>query len=126
MWYWFTMSLCNVLIPLIMILAGYMMEKHTPGKINHIIGYRTKRSMKNKDTWDFAHKLCGRLWWKAGWITIIPSGLIMVFLLHGNDKTISVATLFLEGIQIAVLFISILFVEKGLKENFDENGNKIE
>ena len=36
------------LIPIMMIIIGYFMYKHPPKKINHIVGYRTSKSMKNK------------------------------------------------------------------------------
>ena len=66
MWFWWFIFVCDLLIPIIMITAGNMMWKHAPKKINRIIGYRTARSMKNIDTWNFAQKHCGRLWWKIG------------------------------------------------------------
>lgn len=62
MWFWWFMFCCNLLIPAIFIFAGRMMWKHYPKEINDILGYRTKRSMKNIDTWKFAHEYCGRLW----------------------------------------------------------------
>ena len=62
MWMFITMSICNLLIPLIMLLGGYLMYKKPPKEINNVVGYRTKMSKKNKDTWEFAHNYCGRLW----------------------------------------------------------------
>ena len=41
------MLFCNMIVPAITILAGWFMWKHSPKEINSIIGYRTKRSMKN-------------------------------------------------------------------------------
>ena len=29
--------------------------------VNFVFGYRTSMSMKNKDTWEFAHKYCGKV-----------------------------------------------------------------
>lgn len=52
--YWWSMLSCDCIIPIIMILYGRMMWKHYPKKINNYTGYRTKRSMKNADTWKFA------------------------------------------------------------------------
>ena len=47
------------------------MWKHCPKHINGMLGYRTTRSMKNMDTWKFAHDYCGKLWWKIGWVMIL-------------------------------------------------------
>ena len=49
------MFLCNLLMPSIMVIAGYCMYKNPPKEINGLIGYRTAMSEKNKDTWAVAH-----------------------------------------------------------------------
>ncbi len=72
MWFWWFMFCCDILTPIVMIIYGRMMWKHPPKKINGLSGYRTSRSMKNMETWIFAHKYCGKLWWIIGWITLIP------------------------------------------------------
>ena len=42
MWFWWFLFVCNLIVPIIMIVAGRMMWKHSPGKINRVYGYRTK------------------------------------------------------------------------------------
>lgn len=76
MWFWWFMFVFDLLIPALMIISGKMMWKHPPKTINGIIGYRTARSMKNRDTWKYAHDYCGRLWWKIGWVLLLPSVII--------------------------------------------------
>lgn len=71
MWFWWFMLMCNLLLSIIMIIAGRMMWKHCPKEINGIYGYRTKRSRKYQDTWKFAHEYFGRLSWKLGIIMLI-------------------------------------------------------
>ena len=66
MWFWWFILICDCIIPAIMIIAGRMMWKHCPKKINGVVGYRTKMSMINMDTWRFAHDHAGKLWWKVG------------------------------------------------------------
>ena len=46
----------DLLVPAIMLIAGYFMHKHPPKNINYIVGYRTARSMRNMDAWQFAQK----------------------------------------------------------------------
>ena len=62
MWFWWFILICDCIIPAIMIIAGRMMWKHCPKKINGVVGYRTKMSMINMDTWRFAHDHAGKLW----------------------------------------------------------------
>ena len=76
MWFWWFILICDCLIPAIMIIAGRMMWKHCPKKINGVVGYRTKMSMINMDTWRFAHDHAGKLWWKVGIGLLGPTMLI--------------------------------------------------
>ena len=125
MWFWIAMFICNMLIPVIMIISGYMMYKHTPKSINGVYGYRTRRSMKNMDTWKFAHDYCGRIWLKAGSMILIPSVLLQLPFMHSSEDVIGVMTLIIETIQIGVLMVPVYFKEKALKETFDDAGNRI-
>lgn len=123
MWFWIAMFICNLLIPILMIAAGNMMYKHTPKKINGIYGYRTSRSMKNGETWKFAHDYCGKLWFKWGSILTIPTIIAMLPFIHSSDNVIGIVTLIIESIQIIVLIGAIFLVESALKKNFDDSGN---
>ena len=82
----YVLFICNLLIPVVVIVTGRIMWKHYPKNINGLVGYRTTRSMKNMDTWKFAHDYCGKLWWKIGWVMIIPSALIHIPLYHSDKK----------------------------------------
>ena len=85
----FLMLLFNLLIPAVMIIAGRIMHKHCPKDINWIYGYRTARSMKNMDTWTFAHEYCGKLWWKIGWWMLVPSVLVMIPFWNSSEETVA-------------------------------------
>ncbi|SFB35390.1 SdpI/YhfL protein family protein [Acetitomaculum ruminis DSM 5522] len=122
--FFIVMFICNMLIPLIMILCGYFMWKHPPKKINWAIGYRTKMSMKSKDTWKFAHDYCGRLWFKIGLILLIPTGIVQIPFIHSSDDVIGIMTLVIETVQIVFLFVSLIPVEIKLRKIFDGNGNR--
>ena len=122
MWMFITMSICNLLIPLIMLLGGYLMYKKPPKEINSVVGYRTKMSKKNKDTWEFAHNYCGRLWLKIGIVLFVLTFIVQIPFVHASDNAIGNMTLIVETAQIVVLLGSIIPVEQALKKTFDENG----
>ena len=124
MWFWWFMFVCNLLIPVLMIVCGKMMWKHAPKNINGIIGYRTTRSMKNMDTWKFAHDYCGRLWWKIGWIMLIPSIIVQFPFFNSDDNMIGVVGGILCTIQCVILIISIFPTERALKRNFTDDGTR--
>ena len=122
MWFWRFMLVCDLLVPITMILCGRMMWKHAPEKINGVMGYRTSRSMKNMDTWKFAHDYCGRLWWKIGWIMLIVS-VIIYFPIHGkSDHVIGWTGGILTMLQCVVLIVSIIPTERALKKTFNREG----
>lgn len=66
------------IIPATMLLCGSVWKKHPPADINNSYGYRTRRSMRNKETWDFAHRICAREWIRLGWLTVILTAVIFV------------------------------------------------
>ena len=93
MWFWWFILICDCLIPAIMIIAGRMMWKHCPKKINGVVGYRTKMSMINMDTWRFAHDHAGKLWWKVGIGLLGPTMLIHIPFYGASDDTIGILSI---------------------------------
>lgn len=124
MWFWWYMLLFDSLIPLLMLIAGRIMWKRCPKRINGLLGYRTSRSMKNMDTWKFAHEYCGRLWWKLGFIMLVPSVLIHIPFYHGDENMIGILGTILITAQCIVLIASIFPTEAALKKTFHEDGTR--
>ena len=122
MWFWWFMFCCDILIPVVMIAWGWMMWKHCPKNINGLIGYRTSRSMRNMDTWNFSHEYCGKLWWKTGWIILIPSIIFHIPFYGTDDSTIGVVGGILVTIQVIILIASLFSTERALKRNFTDDG----
>jgi uncharacterized membrane protein len=114
----------NILVPAVMILAGYMMYKYPPTSINGVIGYRTKRSKLNIDTWKFAHHYCGKLWLKIGVLVLLLTILIQIPLFKAGEDIIGKVSLIIAMVQVVIILCSIYPVEKALRKNFDENGNR--
>ncbi len=124
MGYVIAMFIFNLLIPVLMIIFGRIMYKHAPKSINGVYGYRTSMSMKNEDTWKFAHDYCGRLWYKIGLIMLIPSVLVQLPFVKSSTDTIGIMTVVLETVQICVMIASIFPTEKALRKTFDKYGNR--
>lgn len=122
MGFWWFMLICTLLTPLLMIIAGRMMWKHCPRSINSIFGYRTARSMLNMDTWRFAHDNCGRLWWKLGWLLLIPTLLVFICLTHASQNLLAGVGLGLCMIQLVVLVTSLIPTERALRQAFLPDG----
>jgi uncharacterized membrane protein len=124
MWFWWFMFISDLLIPLLMIICGRMMWKNPPKSVNGIIGYRTPRSMKNMDTWNFAQDYCGRLWWKMGWIMLIPSIMVQLPFYNSSVGTIGIVDGILCTVQGVIMIVSIIPTETALRRNFTDEGTR--
>ena len=124
MWFWWFMFVCNLLIPVILIIAGRMMWKHCPKKINTVYGYRTKRSMKNMDTWRFAHNYCGKLWWKIGWVSLFPSVVVQIPFFESSEDVIGIVGGIICTVQVVILMATVFQTEAALKKTFNDDGTR--
>lgn len=121
------MFIMLLLIPAVMVGFGAYFMRHAPKKINYVFGYRTARSMKNEDTWKFAHKLIGKIWLVCGTLLLVGGVVFFFVFASGKDENAaSIASLVILGVQLLVLMCSIIPTEIALKKNFDENGNRKE
>jgi len=114
----------NLLIPAIMLGSGKLFLKKAPKDINWIFGYRTTMSMKNEDTWDFAHKVAGAFWLKWGWITLAVTVVTMLLILNKSDEVISIVGCIILFAQMIPLITVIPHTEKALRNTFDKDGNR--
>lgn len=115
---------CNLLVPLIMIGFGWRFMKKPPKDINGIYGYRTSMSMKNQDTWDFAHRTCGRVWWIVGWVMLPLAVLAHVRTLPYSEGDMGFLCAAVTSLEAVVLILTIIPVEWALYKNFDKDGTR--
>lgn len=124
MGFWIFMLVINLLLPLTMLGFGKAFSKRGPGKINGIYGYRTTMSMKNEDTWHFAHVHFGKQWYKLGWIILAGSVAVMLLVSGGNEDTVGLVGGVLCTVQCIVMMLPIFSTEAALKKTFDKNGRR--
>lgn len=124
MGFWIFCLAMVLLIPVIMLIIGRFFLRRPPRRINHLCGYRTPRSMKNQATWDFAHKTCGRIWFRVGLVLLPVSAAAMAPSLGRDVDTVGIWCAVVTLVQVGVLVGSIVPVERALKRNFDEFGRK--
>ena len=123
MGFWISMMIVSLVIPFTMIGFGKYFIKNAGVKgINMTFGYRTPMSVKNNDTWRFAHIYVGKLWRVAGWAMIPFSVAVMVFVIGKDINTVGWFSAALTGVQIVFLVLPIIPTEITLRKNFDNNG----
>lgn len=123
--FWVFMAVVSLFIPIIMVIFGKSFLKAAPKEINGIYGYRTAMSMKNQDTWEFAHKHFGKVWFYAGLI-LLPLNIIpLLFVIDKGTDLISTVGTVVCMVDIFVMLLSIIPTERSLKKNFDSDGNRM-
>lgn len=121
MGFWIFMLLMDLLIPLTMVGFGRLFMTKSPSNISAMFGYRTTMSMKNKDTWEFAHKYCGRLWFRWG-LALLPLSVIpLVLVLNKGANVVGTVGGIVCTVQLVPLIGSIFPTEAALKKEFDKN-----
>jgi uncharacterized membrane protein len=109
------MFLPQLVLSVVFIIAGLLMAKYPPRKINPLYGYRTRRSMQSQEAWNYAQRVSSR--------RIVLSGIAGIFVFIAAWMLE-----FNEGIQvilmIATLFLSLVYVvynvERNLKKKFPD------
>ena len=121
---WFFMLFIAIVLPFIMFMSSFYFIAGGPKNINNIFGYRTGRSMNNKDTWIFAHEYCGKLWLKVSIVFILASIVIMLCLIKTDQRVFVTVGFVIFIAEFVTLFFTINKTEKALADNFDIKGNR--
>ena len=112
----YVMVLVSFLIPALMLLFGPAMWKCPSGEVDKWYGYRTKRSLKSPEAYVFAQVKIGKIWTAAG--GILAALTLAVILILGANRFAEAAALPALGIQLGVMLLSLLPVERALKKKY--------
>ncbi len=125
---------CDLLVPVSMLVCGLLFLKRPPKKRNYYTaygtkikftyGYRTRMSSINAETWAFAQKLCGKIWYRAGLIMLPLSVLAHLPVLGRGIGAFGTFASALVAVQCAVMVGSIIPVETALRRTFNNDGSR--
>ena len=100
-----------VLIGPIFIIAGIILLKFPPKKINYLYGYRTKNSMKSEANWNFSQKYSARIMVILG---LIYSSFLLILANFKINETIGL--ILSLGLMFIMCFGIFYLTEKKLKK----------
>ena len=120
MGFWLSMLAVDLLIPAVMIFLGRRFLTKPPKKINSLHGYRTDRSMRDQQSWDFAQAYCGGLWKKTGKLLLL-SAAPMALTIGCDADAVAAWGAGITVAQVIVMLLTIIPVERALKRNFDKS-----
>lgn len=124
MGFWIFMLAMDLIVPTALLALGRRFMKSAPGKVNPNSGYRTNMSMKNQETWEFAHRYCGKVWWIMGLIMLPATVAAMLFVLGADTGCVSLVGAVVCGAQLVPPLFSIIPTELALRRNFDKEGRR--
>ena len=109
----------NSIVPIIMIVFGFLWKNHPPESVNFIYGYRTSMSMKNNETWKFAHKHNAKIWRLSGTIWLVISIIIMIIFKENYEN----ASRWINYIGLFIIIGSLIPTEIALRKRFNKDGS---
>lgn len=102
-----------LLLGIVFLLAGIISYQFPPQKINHLYGYRTSSSMKNKEVWTFSQKHASIKMIQSGSFMMMVGVVCILLELQDNLKLI---------IGLSLLLLTVIFIfystEKSIKIKF--------
>ena len=125
--FWIFMLVMNLLIPLTMIIFGYVYDKRPPKKPKSKFaysGYRTLMSMKNEETWEYAQRFFGKLWFRSGIVLGVISIIPLLFFMGKDKDTVGFAGMIICYVQLVVMLLPVIPTELALRRRFDRYGNR--
>lgn len=106
-----------LILPIIILLTGYLLKKYPPDEINSNVGYRTAMSEKNLETWYKGNRYSTKLLINFSWMSIILT--LIISLILGKSFLIDEVFVSIYLIIISIIIIVIL-TEKHLKDTFEK------
>ncbi len=86
------MTIALFIVFVVFYVAGYLLNKYPPKRINSLYGYRTRKSMASQERWDYAQKYSGRI---AKSHALIMLGAALLSLLFNFSETVDTVLTFL-------------------------------
>ena len=123
--FWIFMLVMALLLPVMLIQLGNRWLRRPPQRVNGWYGYRTSRSMASQEAWDFAQRYLAILWRKAGIWMMLFTAAFMTAAWSRPIGDMGIYCCVAVGIQVVVLLLTILPVERALKRTFDRKGRRI-
>lgn len=111
----------DLIIPIVVLIAGIITKNHMPQYRNGSVGYRTRRSRSSREAWEYANKEMAIVMQKLGWIMLAATIVICAFFLNSSEVIVSIVCTVVIVVQCVALAIGMLGIENKLKEKFDKN-----
>lgn len=124
MGFWFLMYSLVIILPIATFILGFIFYYKVSKNMNAKICYKTELSNKNETTWEFAHKLLGKIWIICGASLFVVFSIPMLCVIKQSDTVIGILGSILASCTLFPLIFSFAPIEDILKDNFDSRGRR--
>ncbi|MBQ5543102.1 MAG: SdpI family protein [Erysipelotrichales bacterium] len=115
--WWFILGVA-VFVPAVMAGFGLKFFLKAPEEVGFPIGFNTKRSVRNEETWKYAHRTLGKIWTVLGGI-MIPVTAAAMYTARGKDMdTVGSTGAVMIVISAALMACGYALTEYLLKKKF--------
>jgi uncharacterized membrane protein len=104
---------------MIMLVAGILYLKKPFPNINWMHGYRTQRSMKNQETWEFAQRYFGSTCFRWGAGIVLLTLILMISVLGRSEKIVGMVGTVIGTAQGFVMIYLLTPTERALEKKFN-------
>ena len=122
MGFWIFALCSNLVVPLLMVILGWLLWRHTSKFEKGFVVYRTRQSLLSTEEWNEARKRLGKLWFQVGLALLIPSVVCLVpfyAMAKSSEDLISYVMVIAMFVQLFLLFVPILTVEISLSRKIN-------
>lgn len=115
--FWIFMTICDLVVPVVMIAGGFVLR----GRAN-ISSTDSDRKVFPKVTdevWVRSHHICARVWIVVGSIMLVLTAIFQFLLIDSEHSHIGNMGILFVTLQCLVLLITLVHVEHAVKKIFD-------
>ena len=123
--FWFIMLIAGEIIPFILYKFGKLYLTNPPEDRKSPLRCRAVNAGKSDETWHFAHRLCGELWYKAGFYLLMLVALVMILVIGQEAYKVKNTFFVILAFELFTIVRSIFVLHKRMHKEFDEEGNRL-
>lgn len=117
--FWITTLFLDLLVPVIILIIGILYIKKPATHINWMHGYRTERSMRNQEAWDFAQRYFGGTCFRLGTGFTLLTLVSMLSVLGQNQKNIKMLGSVIGIAEVFMMIYILIPTERALKRKYE-------
>lgn len=121
MGFWIFMLVMDLLIPVTMVFIGKDFRKASEGD-QCDVWIPDGDVHENKETWKYAHRCCGKLWYVSGLVMIPVTVIVLACVFGKGNNCVGNVGGIVCTLQCVVIIGTIVVTERELKKRFDRNG----